>query len=84
VGEIKALKRGFAVLVVLAILAWLLLPVARAYSLISARHSDPTVPTDIPVADIGFDSTDGTPIRAWLALAKVGAPAVVLVHGFKT
>ena len=83
-GTIKAVRRVFAVLIVLAILAWLVLPVARAYSLVSARHSDPIVPTDIGVADVGFDSTDGTPIRAWLALAKVGAPAVVLVHGFKT
>ena len=66
------------------VLAWVLLPVARAYSLVSASHSVPGVPTDLAVADVGFDSTDGTPIRAWLALARVGAPAVVLVHGFKT
>jgi alpha-beta hydrolase superfamily lysophospholipase len=84
VGEIKAVRRLFAVLILLGIGAWLLLPVARAYSLVSAQHSTPTVPTDIGVADVGFESTDGTPIRAWLALAKVGAPAVVLVHGFKT
>jgi uncharacterized protein len=84
VGEIKAVRRVLAVFIVLAILTWLLLPLARAYSLVSARHSDPSVPTDIGVADIGFDSTDGTPVRAWLALAKVGAPAIVLVHGFKT
>ena len=83
-GEIKAVRRVLAVFIVLAILTWLLLPLARAYSLVSARHSDPSVPTDIGVADIGFDSTDGTPVRAWLALAKVGAPAIVLVHGFKT
>jgi len=84
VGEIKTVRRAFTVLIVLAILAWLLLPVARAYSLVSAHHSDPIVPTDVGVADVTFDSTDGTPIHAWLALAQVGAPAVVLVHGFKT
>lgn len=39
---------------------------------------------DLGVADVTFQSTDGTPIRAWLAPARVGAPAVVLVHGFKT
>jgi alpha-beta hydrolase superfamily lysophospholipase len=84
VGEIKTVRRAFTVLIVLAILAWLLLPVARAYSLVSAHHSDPIMPTDLGVADVTFDSTDGTPIHAWLALARVGAPAVVLVHGFKT
>jgi alpha-beta hydrolase superfamily lysophospholipase len=84
VGEIKTVRRAFAILIVLAILAWLLLPVARAYSLVSAHHSDSSAPADLGVADVTFDSTDGTPIRAWLALAKVGAPAVVLVHGFKT
>ena len=83
-GEIKAVRRVLAVLIVLAVLAWLGLPVARAYSLVSPRYSDSAVPTDIGVAEVGFESTDGTPIRAWLALAKVGAPAVVLVHGFKT
>ncbi len=83
-GEIQAVRRVFAVLVVLAILAWVLLPVARAYSLVSANHSEPSVPTDLGVADVTFESTDGTPIHAWLAPAKVGAPAVVLIHGFKT
>lgn len=83
-GEIKAVRRVFALLVILGILGWVLLPVARAYSLVSARHSDSSAPTDLGVADVTFESTDGTPIRAWLALAKVGAPAVVLVHGFKT
>jgi len=84
VGEIQAVRRVFAVLVVLVILAWVLLPVARGYSLVSANHSEPSVPTDLGVADVTFESTDGTPIHAWLAPAKVGAPAVVLIHGFKT
>jgi alpha-beta hydrolase superfamily lysophospholipase len=84
VGEIEAVRRVFAVLVVLAILAWFLLPVVRAYTLIRAQHSEPSVPTDLRVEDVSFESTDGTRIHAWLALAKVGAPAVVLVHGFKT
>jgi len=84
VGEIKAVKRVAAVLIVLSLLAWVLLPVARAYSLVSAHHSDAGAPTDLSVAEVTFESTDGTPIRAWLAPAKVGAPAVVLVHGFKT
>jgi alpha-beta hydrolase superfamily lysophospholipase len=84
VGEIEAVRRGLAVLIVLAILGWVLLPVVRAYSLVGAHHSEPSVPTDLGVADVTFESTDGTPIRAWLALAKAGAPAVVLVHGFKT
>src|SRR5207245_10006354 len=48
------------------------------------KHSDPSAPSDLAVADVTFSSTDGTPIRAWLALARVGAPAVVLIHGFKT
>jgi alpha-beta hydrolase superfamily lysophospholipase len=84
VGKIKAIRRVFTLLVILAILVWILLPVARAYSLVSPRHSDSTAPSDLGVADVTFESTDGTTIRAWLALAKVGAPAVVLVHGFKT
>jgi alpha-beta hydrolase superfamily lysophospholipase len=84
VGEIKAVRRVVALLIVLAILGWLLIPVVRAYSLVSAQHSEPGVPADLGVADVTFESTDGTPIRAWLALAKAGAPAVVLIHGFKT
>jgi alpha-beta hydrolase superfamily lysophospholipase len=84
VGEIKAVTRVIAVLIVFAILAWVLLPVARAYSLVSAHHSEPSAPAGLGVADVTFESTDGMPIRAWLALAKVGAPAVVLAHGFKT
>ena len=83
-GEVASIKRVVAVLIVLAILGWALLPIARAYSLVSAQHSDPSVPTDLAVADITFQSTDGTPIHAWLAPANVGTPAVVLVHGFKT
>ena len=83
-GEVKAVRRALPGLIVIAILAWLLLPVARAYSLVSPHPSDPGVPADLGVADVSFESTDGTTIRAWLALAKVGAPAVVLVHGFKT
>ena len=83
-GEVKAVRRAFAVLIVIVILAWLLLPVARAYSLVSPHHSDPSAPADLAVADVTFESTDGTTIHAWLASAKVGAPAVVLVHGFKT
>jgi alpha-beta hydrolase superfamily lysophospholipase len=84
VGEIKAIRHVVALLIVVAILGWLLIPVVRAYSLVSAQHSESRVPADLGVADVTFESTDGTPIRAWLALAKVGAPAVVLVHGFKT
>ena len=83
-GEIEAVRRAAAVLIVLSLLAWVLLPVARAYSLVSAQHSDASAPADLSVADVTFKSTDETPIRAWLAPAKVGAPAVVLVHGFKT
>ncbi|TMC45330.1 MAG: alpha/beta fold hydrolase [Chloroflexi bacterium] len=83
-GEIKGVTRLVGGLIVIAIFAWVLLPVARAYSLVSAQHSDSSVPTDLGVADVTFESTDGTPIRAWLAPAKSGAPAVVLVHGFKT
>jgi alpha-beta hydrolase superfamily lysophospholipase len=78
------MRRVLGVLIILAIIAWLLLPVLRAYSLVAAHHSEPSVPADLRVADVTFESTDGTPIRAWLALAKAGAPAVVLVHGFKT
>ena len=83
-GEIQAVRRVFAVLVVLAIVSWVLLPVVRAYSLVSAKHSDPVAPSDLAVADVTFESTDGTPIHAWLAFARVGAPAVILIHGFKT
>ena len=78
------MRRAAAVLAILLLLAWLALPVVRAYSLVSAQHSTPATPSDLAVADVTFTAGDGTPLRAWLALARPGAPAVVLVHGFKT
>jgi len=84
VGSNADVRRAVAVIVIIAVLAWLHLPIVRAYSLVSAQHATPATPSGLAVANVTFTERDGTAIRAWLALARPGAPAVVLVHGFKT
>lgn len=86
------MKRVAAVLVILVLLSWLALPLLRASTLVSARHSDPVAPPDLVVEDLRFvvgaevapSTVKDVELAAWTVHTVHGAPAVVLVHGFKT
>lgn len=73
------MKRLVAALVILALLSWLVLPLVRAFTLVSANRTDPVAPGDLVTEDLRFAD-----LAAWTAHSVHGAPAVVLVHGFKT
>jgi pimeloyl-ACP methyl ester carboxylesterase len=73
------MRRGAAAVLIVVLLGWLALPILRAYVLVTARPSDPRPPSDMIVVDL----TTPHGVSAWLVRASAGAPAVVLVHGFK-
>jgi uncharacterized protein len=79
VGPTAKVKRTVAVLLMFALLGWLALPLVRAFTLVSARHSDPAPPAGVALEDLRFAE-----LAAWTVHTLHGAPAVVLVHGFKT
>ena len=78
-GPYADMRRVAAAVLVVVLLGWLALPILRAYVLVAAHPSDPQVPSDLAVIDI----TTPRGVSAWLVRATAGAPAVVLVHGFK-
>jgi uncharacterized protein len=86
------MKRLVAALVIVALLSWLVLPLVRAFTLVSAHHTDPRAPADLAMEDVRFTvGADVAPspvkdveLAAWTVHSVHGAPAVVLVHGFKT
>jgi pimeloyl-ACP methyl ester carboxylesterase len=73
------MRRVAVAVLVLVVLTWLSLPMVRAYVLVAARPSDPKPPGDLEVIDV----TTPRGVSGWLVPANAGAPAVVLVHGFK-
>jgi pimeloyl-ACP methyl ester carboxylesterase len=73
------MRRAAAAIVIVVLVGWLALPIVRAYLLVAARPSDPHPPGDLAVVD--FTTPRG--VAAWLVRAEPGAPAVVLLHGFK-
>jgi pimeloyl-ACP methyl ester carboxylesterase len=84
-------KRLAAMVVLVVVLMWLIAPVARAYQLVAGRSSDPTAPRDLQVEDLRFkpgpdgESPDANlELAGWTIHSVHGAPAVVLVHGFKS
>jgi uncharacterized protein len=86
-----AMKRVAAVVAVAALILWLVAPIARAYQLVAGRSSDPIAPGDLVVEDIRFNAgadtelvQKGVDLAGWTIHTVHGAPAVVLVHGFKT
>ena len=86
------MKRVLAALVILALLSWLVLPLVRALTLVSSHHTDPVAPADLALEDLRFTVGPDVPpsavrdveLAAWTLHTVHGAPAVVLVHGFKT
>ncbi|TME33329.1 MAG: hypothetical protein E6I66_03600 [Chloroflexi bacterium] len=84
-------KRVGAAILLAVLVAWLVAPVARAYQLVAGRSSDPVAPKDLQVEDLRFKAgadselaqTTGE-LAGWTVHTVHGAPAVILVHGFKT
>jgi pimeloyl-ACP methyl ester carboxylesterase len=79
--------RAVLAVVLLLLVAWLVAPAARAYQLVAGRSSDPAAPTDLTVEDLRFKAgadSNGIELAGWTIHTVHGAPAVVLVHGFKT
>jgi pimeloyl-ACP methyl ester carboxylesterase len=86
-----AVRRVGAALVLVLIGAWLVAPIARAYQLVAGHPSDPLAPRDLVVEDVRFNAGPNEPqgqgdpeLAAWTVHTAHGAPAVVLVHGFKS
>jgi alpha-beta hydrolase superfamily lysophospholipase len=84
-------KRVAAAVLLLVLLAWFLAPAARAYQLVAGRSSDPAAPQDLSAEDVRFRAGAETQqarttaeLAGWTIHTVHGAPAVVLVHGFKT
>jgi alpha-beta hydrolase superfamily lysophospholipase len=91
VGARRTVKRAVLAVILVILLAWLVAPAARAYQLVAGRPSDPAAPQDLQVEDLRFRAgpaaapTRGdVELAAWTIHTVHGAPAVVLVHGFKT
>ena len=91
-GPEEAMSKRVGAAILLAVLvAWLVAPVARAYQLVAGRSSDPVAPKDLQVEDFRFKAgadnelaqTTGE-LAGWTVHTVHGAPAVILVHGFKT
>lgn len=79
------LARLLALSLLVLILLWIALPVARAGLLLVTNpfRASPGRPTGLPVQPVQFDATDGVPLRGWFVPSSANAPAVVLVPGFK-
>jgi uncharacterized protein len=90
VGAEASVRRVAAAIVLAVLVAWLVAPVARAYQLVAGRSSEPVAPRDLVVEDIRFNAgaeselPRGVELAGWTIHTVHGAPAVVLVHGFKT
>lgn len=86
------MRRVVVAAALVAIAGWLLVPAARAFTLVAGRQSDPVPPADLVMEEVRFEAAPDTapsavaavPLAAWTVHAAHGAPAVVLVHGFKT
>ena len=89
-GTPSRVRRSVLAALVLVLVAWLVAPAARAYQLVAGRSSDPVAPQDLQVEDLRFRDRSGTEtgtdveLAGWTVHTVHGAPAVVLVHGFKT
>lgn len=77
-----ASRRALIVAAVLLFAAWSAIPGARAY-LAVARGGPAPGPVPEGYESVRFASEDGTQLAGWIATAPAGAPAVVLVHGFR-
>lgn len=77
-------RRTILVLLGVLLAGWLLLPAVRSYLLVAGRASDVPAPEGLAVESIDFGGPHTSLLRGWIVRAGPGAPAVILVHGFKT
>ncbi len=78
------MRRLLALVVVLLVLAWLLIPPARALELVYLPGGGgPTSSGGLAVQSITFGATDGAVLHGWFVPAAHRSPAIVLVPGFK-
>jgi pimeloyl-ACP methyl ester carboxylesterase len=84
-------RAAAAVLLLLLLFAWVGAPAARAYQLVAGRSSDPAAPQDLHVEDVRFKAGADSELlqktgelAGWTIHSVHGAPAVVLVHGFRS
>jgi uncharacterized protein len=83
--SLRALRNSIVVLIVIAALLWVFTPIARTGELFIAlpgRHA-PAPPSGLHVTTVQFPATDGTHLQGWMVRGAAGAPAIVLVPGFK-
>jgi uncharacterized protein len=91
VGTEAAMRRVAAAVALVVVIAWLAAPLARAYQLVAGRSSEPLAPADLVVEDVRFSAgvdsellQSSVELAGWTIHSVHGAPAVVLVHGFKS
>jgi hypothetical protein len=71
--------------VLILVLLWVGIPMARAGALVITdpfRSPSPR-PAGLPVEQVHFPATDGVRIAGWLVSSSLTAPVVILVPGFK-
>jgi uncharacterized protein len=85
------MRRVAAAVALVVVIAWLAAPLARAYQLVAGRSSEPLAPADLVVEDVRFSAgvdsellQSSVELAGWTIHSVHGAPAVVLVHGFKS
>ena len=85
------MRRVAAAVALVVVIAWLAAPLARAYQLVAGRSSEPVAPADLVVEDVRFSAgvdsellQSSVELGGWTIHSVHGAPAVVLVHGFKS
>ncbi len=78
------LIRLLVVAVVLLVLFWVGVPVARTAELLANPfHHAPARPASFSVQPVAFRARDGVPLAGWFVAGGARAPAVILVPGFK-
>lgn len=74
-------RRVVVLVALVAVLAWALVPLARALLLV--QRGDGARPIDLPHTEITFPAADGTVLQGSYIAASGARGTVVLVHGFK-
>src|SRR2546428_7880165 len=76
-------RRAAAVLAILVVVTWAIVPLARGLLLV--RRLEPSAPLAIamPHEDVAFSASDGVALAGTYLPADGARGTVVLVHGFK-
>lgn len=79
-------RRLLIVGLVVLILLWLLVPIARAGALMFTapwRGGPGPAPADLAAQTVRFPASDGVTLRGWFLKKSAAAPTIILVAGFK-